>query len=94
MPYPYMIIHNCRIEVVWVDEYTLSFPAAFGQYFYGRTPSIIATTESTHTDGSTDASEMGNVNVHVDDIDLVAQTAILRFSAPFTGTVNIRAIVT
>ena len=66
MPYPYMIIHNCRIEVVWVDEYTLSFPAAFGQYFYGRTPSIIATTESTHTDGSTDASEMGNVNVHVD----------------------------
>ena len=92
MPIPHFAIHTCRVEVSDVDSYTLSFPAVFQQYFYGKIPAITAMAESTH---STDApAGLSNINIHVDDINLTTQTAVLRFSANFTGTVNVRAVVT
>ena len=84
MPIPYMSIHNCRVLVEDVDSYTISFPAVFNQYFFGKTPIITAMTEST---------TLANVNCFVDDINLQAQTAVIRFSANFTGHVHVTAIV-
>ena len=51
---------------------------------YGKTPVITAMSES---------ATIGNVNCHVDDINLQAQTAVIRFSAKFTGYVHVTAIV-
>ena len=84
MAVPYMSIHNCRVLVEDVDSYTISFPAVFDQYFYGKTPLMTAMTEST---------TLANVNCHVDDINLQTQSAVIRFSANFTGYVHVTAIV-
>ena len=84
MPVPYMSIHSCRVLVEDEDAYIVSFPAVFNQYFFGKTPIITAMTE-----GAT----LANVNCFVDQIDLQSQTAVLRFSAKFTGHVHLTAIV-
>ena len=83
MAIPYMSIHSCKVSVVNAVSYALSFPAVFSTSFYGKTPIITAMTEG----------DDGNINVHIDDINLTTQTAVVRFSAKFTGEVNITAIV-
>ena len=84
MPAPYMAIHTCKVSVSGVDYYTFSFPSVFNQSFFGKTPIITAMAESAND---------GNINCHVDDINLQTQTAVIRFSANFTGEVNLTAIV-
>ena len=83
MAVPYMSIHTCKVSVSELDSYTISFPAVFGTSFNGKTPIITAMTEG----------DDGNINCHIDDINLTTQTAVIRFSANFTGEVNLTAIV-